>query len=204
MYKLYFLPGACSLATLTILNELDQSVELIHKQDARNYLSLNPVDTVPVLVDQDKILNEGVAIILHLLNKHKNNLIDSDGAKRHRSIENILFANATMHPAYGRLFFIAQNLDEGEVKQQAFIAATAHIKSLWDVVEEKLKTKSFLGGDKISPADIMLTVYSRWGEHFSVDILIGQKTKKMIQLVKDSSSFQLALDLENSYMKKSK
>lgn len=105
MYTLYFIPGACSLATQAILNELDQESTLVHKLEADHFETLNPVGTVPVLVDGDKVLNEGVAIILHLLNKHKNRLIPERGDARHQAIEHMMFANATMHPAYGRLFF---------------------------------------------------------------------------------------------------
>lgn len=39
MYTLYFLPGDFSLATQAILWELNQSVELIHKGEAGNFLS---------------------------------------------------------------------------------------------------------------------------------------------------------------------
>ncbi len=131
MYTLYFLPGACSLATHAILNELNQPFELIHKEDADNYDVLNPVGTVPVLIDQSRVLNEGVPILLHLLDKHDNNLIARDGEERHQALENMMLANASVHPAYARLFFVEGNITNREGKQQAFNAAANAINKLW-------------------------------------------------------------------------
>lgn len=199
MYTLYFLPGACSLATQAILHELNQAVELIHKEEAGNYETLNPVGTVPVLIDQNRVLNEGVPIFLHLLDKHDNNLIARDGEDRHQAIENMMFANASMHPAYGRLFFAEGNITNSEGKQQAFDAAASAINKLWAVVEDKLQGQAYLGGDSVSPADFLLAVYSRWGQPFPVDIVIGPNTRKMIDAVIGRDSFQKALQRENDY-----
>lgn len=86
MYTLYFIPGACSLATQAILNELNQESTLVHKLEADHFDTMNPAGTVPVLVDGDKVINEGVAIILYLLNKHENNLMPESGDARHQAI----------------------------------------------------------------------------------------------------------------------
>lgn len=199
MYTLYFLPGACSLATQAILNELNQPLELIHKQDADNYDALNPAGTVPVLIDQNRVLNEGAAILLYLLDKHENHLIAKDGEKRQEAIENMLFANASMHPAYSRLFFIERNITNTEGKQQALAAAANSISNLWAVVEKKLQGKRYLGGETVSPADFMLSVYSRWGQSFPVNIAIGANTRRMIDSVIARDSFQKALQREGEY-----
>lgn len=199
MYTLYFLPGACSLATLAILNELNQPVTLIHKQHADNYPTLNPVGTVPVLIDHNRVLNEGVAILLHLLDKHDNQLIARDGEQRHQAIENMLFANASMHPAYGKLFFIDRHISNAEGKQQAFAAAARAINPLWAAVDTKLQSKTYLGGESPSPADFLLAVYSRWGQYFPVDIAIGPSAQRMIDSVIARDSFQNALQQEVAY-----
>jgi len=199
MYTLYFIPGACSLATQAILNELNQAVELIHKEDADNYDVLNPVGTVPVLIDQNRVLNEGVPILLYLLDKHENKLIARDGEDRHQAIENMMFANASVHPAYGRLFFAEGNITNNEGKQQAFDAAASAINKLWAAVEDKLQGQAYLGGDFVSPADFLLAVYSRWGQSYPVDIVIGPNTRKMIDAVISRDSFQTALQRESDY-----
>lgn len=199
MYTLYFIPSACSLATHAILNELDQESILVHKLEADRFETLNPVGTVPVLVDGDKVINEGVAIILYLLNKHKNNLIPESGDARQRAIENMMFANATMHPAYGRLFFAQANVTDPTVRQQIFDSAAVAINKLWQVVEAKLEQMPFLGGQDISPADILLAVYSRWGDFFPVDIVLGPNSRRMVDAVLKRDSMQRAIQREQDY-----
>ena len=198
MYTLYYLPGACSLATQVILHELDQAVEIIDKQKVDDFTSINPVGTVPVLVDNGNARREGAAVILYLLNKHQNTMLPATGAARDIAIQDIMFANATMHPAYSRLFFIAQNISDELAKQSAFEAAAQAVTSLWQVVEQQLANQKFLGGDQPSAADIMLTVYSRWGASFPVDILLGHNSQKMLDAVQAMPNFQRALAAEQS------
>ncbi|TNF09576.1 MAG: glutathione S-transferase family protein [Gammaproteobacteria bacterium] len=196
MYTLYYLPSACSLATLTVLLEMEQPVTLINKTKLDNFVEINPVGNVPVLADGDKTLVEGAAILLYLLRQTPNQLFPQDEDAQQQAIQNIMFANATMHPAYGRLFFIAQNMPEGSAKETAFAAAANAISALWQSVEAQLQDKDFLGGDSVSAADIMLTVYSRWGAHFPVDIEIGPRTAAMLNSILDRPTFQRALALE--------
>lgn len=198
MYTLYYLPNACSLATQVVLHELEQPVEIIDMRKVEDFTSINPVRSVPVLADNGSLRREGAAILLYLLERHENNLLPSSGELRQQAIENILFANATMHPAYGRLFFIAQNIADEQAKQSAFNAAAGSITQLWNVVEQQLEQQPFLGGDRPSAADIMLAVYYRWGASFPVEIEMGPKAQKMVAAVIEMPSFQRALAAEQN------
>lgn len=198
MYKLYYMPGACSLAIQVILRELGQDVELIDVTKLDNFKSINPVGAVPALVDGDKVLTEGAAIIIYLLEKHQSAMLPQEGYVRQQALQNIMFANATMHPAYGRLFFIAQNVTDSKVKQDAFNASADAINSLWGVVEKQLVERDFLAGDSVSAADILLTVYSRWGEYFPVDIATGSNVNRMIGNVTNLPTFKEALVTEQN------
>ena len=196
MYTLYYKPFACSLATHTVLNILQQPVTLKLKDNIENFTDINPTNAVPVIQDGNTTLTEGIAILLYLLEKHDNTLLPKDPVERQTAIQNMLFANATMHPAYNRLFFSSTNINNEEVKLSFFNSASAAINQLWQVVEKKLQNGPYLGGEQISPADILLTVYSNWGQYFPVDIQIGEKTQKMIRLVESTDAFQRALTEE--------
>ena len=193
MYTLYHLPGSCSLATLTVLHELGLPVDTINVQNTQEFRSINPVGTVPVLKQGHTIYTEGAAVLLHLFENHKNTLMPTSAKEKELAIKNIMFANATMHPAYSKLFFIAKTEIAEDAKNIAFQSAADAISHLWDTVESQLIDQPYLGGNNISPADIMLTVYSLWGEYFPVDIHIGKHTQAMIDHVKGTPSFQAAL-----------
>ena len=96
MYTLYSQAHTCSMATHTILNLLNQPVEVIKKDTVEKFSEINPLNAVPVLKVGDTYLREGAAIILYLLNKHDNTLLATDGTERPRDIENILFAGTTL------------------------------------------------------------------------------------------------------------
>lgn len=196
MYTLYYSQGACSVATQVVLRELDQSVNIIDVKQFENFKEVNQVGAVPVLFDGKNTLTEGGAIMLYLLDKHSSPMLPVDGIARQKAIQDIMFANATMHPAYGRLFFIEANISDEISKNISFSAAAKLINDLWNVVENELTTKPFLGGHNPSAADIMLTVYSTWGAYFPLDITFGEKTMAMLDAVQKMPSFQKTIEAE--------
>ncbi len=197
MYTLYYLPNTCSLATHVVLRELDLPLTLINKADIDDYSQINPVGVVPVLDDGKQLIREGAAIILHLLEQHHHAESTLSHFDKEQSRQDILFANATMHPAYSRLFFIDQYISDKGAKAQAFQAATDAINALWKIVDNTLYNQDFLGGNKPSAADIMLTVYSRWGIYFPVDITVGNSVQRMLDAVQQRPSFQASLSAES-------
>ncbi len=198
MYTLYYSPGACSVATHVVLRELGQEVHTVNVQKDNEFKNLNPVGTVPVLIDGNRTLTEGAAIMLHLVNKHESDLFPSDKEAQQQAIQHIMFANATMHPAYGRLFFIHRHVEDEKLKQDLLNTAAKHINQLWQVVENQLIDKRFLGGKTPSVADIMLSVYARWGAFFPVDIVIGDNTQQMISAVQSMPNFIHVIEAEDA------
>lgn len=201
MYTLYYAPGACSLATHTILNLLNHPPKLAFANAVENFANINPAKQVPVLQNGTEFIYEGAAILLYLLAKHENNLMPASAREKQTAIENIMFANASMHPAYSRLFFINSNELDETTKLALLNAACERINQLWQVVELKLSMQPYLGGAHLSAADILLAVYSRWGAYFPVDIVIGSKTRAMIEKVFALDAFQLALLKEEADQK---
>ena len=196
MYKLYYMPGACSLAIHALLNELKQDVEVIDRSKVTDFDKLDSRGMVPILIDNGQVIREGAAIILYLLEKHKNSMLPESGLEKARFVEWVMFANATMHPAYGRLFFIGKTLADGPVKQQALNAASEAINNLWQAVERQLKTEPYLFGANISVVDMMLAVYASWGKYFPVDIVMGDKVRNMIAAVNAHPALIKAIEKE--------
>jgi glutathione S-transferase len=74
--RLYYSPGACSLAVHVVLEEigLDYEIECVNVLEGDNlrepYLSINPRGRVPALADGDALLRETVALLVHLALSH--------------------------------------------------------------------------------------------------------------------------------------
>jgi glutathione S-transferase len=135
MYTLYYLPGACSLAIHALINELGQEVKLenvsVPQGEPRSpeFLKVNPRGQVPVLVDGDLVLREGGAIINYLLDKHNSNMLPKSQPERAQSLEWLMFANATLHPAYARIFFINRIIKDENAKEEAINAGIEQINT---------------------------------------------------------------------------
>ncbi len=196
MYQLYYSPGACSLAIHTLLIELGQPFELINKNDV-DFAAINPLGAVPVLKDGDTLIREGAAIVLYLVEKHGSALLPEAGTpERANALQWLMFANATVHPAYSKLFFIMRALDGDAAQGKAFEAAAQAAGKLWALVDEQLGKTRFVTGEKLGIADILLTVYANWGGYFSVDIPLGENVRRMLSDVSALPSFQKALTTE--------
>lgn len=196
MYTLYYLPGASSLAIHAVLRELQQPVNLIERDSTYDFLDLNPVGAVPVLIDDDLVIREGAAILLHLLDKHENTLLPKSGAERTQALESLMFANATLHGAYSSLFFVQGYMLEEPIRTAAFDAAIKRVERLWAFVDRRVGVKSFLDGNQVSAADFLLAVFARWNVGLPTPIHLGANTERMVEHVTGRPAFQQALAAE--------
>lgn len=196
MYELYHLPGACSMALHVMLLELGQPVTLINKKDVDDYAAINPAGTVPVLKDGDTLVREGASIALYLAEQHDTPLLPKDPQARVAAIDALMFANATMHPAYSKMFFAAHGLESEAAKEEALKAAAANVSRLWKIVDDRLGDSAFAAGNDLTIADVMLAVYANWGGYFPVDIPLGANVKRLLRTVTSRPSFQAALAAE--------
>lgn len=203
MYTLYYLPGACSMAVHVVLNELNQPVKLenISVPDGQPrsaaFLKINPRGNIPVLVDDGAVIREGGAIIAYLLDKHNSPMLPKAGKERANALEWLMFANASMHPAYGKVFFALKNITDPAAKDQAIKAAVGQIEKLWDDVDAQLAKTPYVCGSELSAADILLTVIANWGSYFpNYPIRIGANAKRLFKQIIARPSYQKAIELE--------
>ena len=183
MYTLYFSPGTCSLATQVILRELNVPFQLVNRHSVENYLDINPL---------------GAAIILHLLKRHPNDLLPNDPRAKDKAVQQLMFANASVHPAYSKLFFITRALgdEHKQAQQQALQTAADDINKAWAQVEKTLEEQPYIAGSQLTPADILLSVYETWGQYFDVAIEIGPKTQALVDQVRARASFVASIAAE--------
>ena len=203
MYTLYGMTGSCSMAVHAVLNELNQPVSVIDvrvpagQPRPAEFLAINPRGNVPVLIDGDITMREGGAIITYLLDKHASPMLPKSGASRAAALEWLMFANATMHPAYSRVFFNLANLSDGTGKDEAIEASLKAINKLWADVDAQLAQTKFICGDTYSAADILLSVIANWGQGgFASKLTFGENSKRMFKAIAALPSFQKALAAE--------
>lgn len=201
-YELYTKAGSCSMAVNAIINELglNAKINIMEAGNGANglkspeYLTVNPRGNVPCLVEDGKAMIEGGAIITYLCDK-EGKLIPKNGFERAQALQWLMFCNATLHPAYGRTFWLSSNTPAGEFQTNAIAEARKQIQALWDYVEAELAKSgnAYLCGAEPTAADFLLTTIANWNP---TAYNFGAKTKAIFKNISARPSYQKALAAE--------
>jgi glutathione S-transferase len=198
-YKLYYSPGTCSLAVHAVLNAVGANFELVSVAGKANrsedYLKLNPLGQVPVLLEDGKVLRESAAIIIHLLEKFRHPLLPASGEARVKTIQWLLFFNSTMHQAYGAYFLISKNITASETTAPVLNLISKRIQKLWRYVEAEINSE-YLCGDAPTAADILMAVIANWCQAIKPMPVPGPKVKAICARVIKLPYFAKALKTE--------
>ncbi len=171
--KLYYKPGACSLAVHIALNEIDAEFDLEKVDTAAqqtetgvDYSTINPNGYVPALaIDGGEVLSEGVAVLQYVaLQRPDAGLAPVPGTIENTRLQALLnFVSSEFHKSFGP-FFSPEPL-EGEARK----AAEAGVARRMDFIEATLGDRgSFLLGDRFSIADAYAFVVASWSRHVGI------------------------------------
>ncbi len=185
------------MAIHVVLNELNAPFKL-ERVDFKNkspaFLKANPRGgRVCVLEENGFVLREGAAILLTLLEKHKSALLPQSDKERARAIEWLMFANATLHPAYGKAFFLLKHLGDKAMASPLMQAACEQINGYWAELDKQLAGGGYLCGKECTVADILVTVIANWSGNFGGAITLGQNVKRLLKSVVTRPAYQKAL-----------
>ena len=172
--KLYFSPGACSLAPHIVLQESGLPFDLVKADlkthqlaaDGSDYYPITSKGQVPLLeFDNGERLSEGPAITQYLADQvPAKNLAPANGTMaRYRVQEWLNFVTSELHKGIGGLFNPAMPEDG-----KAVIRAKATSKLKW--VDEQLEGKQYLMGDTFGVADAYLFTVTNWSKFVGLDI----------------------------------
>ncbi len=199
MYKLYYSPGACSMAVHVLLNELGVPFELdrraIAEGGARSaeFLKINPRGQVPVLQDGNEIIKEGAAILIYLMDKHGSALLPESGIERAKALEWLCWCNATLHGAYSKAFWINKTQAGKPHKDELLKAACAQIQDLWDEADARLGKTKYLAGGKTTSADILMAVIANWNQWLPHEFKLGRNVQRVIKETIARPSYKKAM-----------
>lgn len=163
--KLYYSPGACSLAPHILLHELGHSHEMVRvdlkaktTEDGRDYRQINPKGSVPALeLDNGEILTENAVVLQYLGDRSglEQVLPPLGDFRRYRVLEWVNFITTELHKSFSPLF---KPDASGETKE--FFKKT--IAERFDSVESRFGGGPFLMGDIFTLPDPYLFVMLSW------------------------------------------
>ncbi|MFC5699469.1 glutathione transferase GstA [Pseudomonas sp. GCM10022186] len=171
--KLFYSPGACSLAIHIVLREIGQpfSLEKVELGDHKttsgdDYYRFNPKGYVPLLeLDNGQSLTEGPVICQYLCDQAgRTDLMPAAGSLlRYRVMEWQSFITSELHKSFGALF--NPMLDD---KAKEIFSGMAHRRLQW--TSEQLRGRQYLTGDDFTAADAYLFTVANWAGFLNMDI----------------------------------
>lgn len=198
--KLYYSPGACSLAPHIALRESGADFTL-EKVDIRahttetgaNFSEINPKGYVPVLeLDDGYRLSEGVVIQQYIADqKPASKLAAARGGKERLQLEELLvFLSTEVHKNFSPLF---SPTTPDEYKK----VAVEKIGGRFDLLDKQLSDgRPFLTGDQFTIADAYLFTLSNWTKPTGIDLLRWPNIAAFAQRVAQRPAVQAALKAE--------
>jgi len=174
MMTLYTLTGSCSMAPHILLHELGQphSIEVVDLRNASDeFKKINPRGQVPALLAEGQILTEQLGIDTYLASlRPELGLLPEAPLDRARVYEALGYANSSVHPAVGHIYFPQRYVGEDETAKAQFVdgAKTRFVNSLTEL--ELLIEGPYLLGERFSAADAYLFVMYRWAVGGGVDM----------------------------------
>lgn len=173
MYRLYYAPGAASLAAHWMLIELDVPHELRrldlgageHKDP--DYLRLNPNGLVPTLVVDDLPVYECAAILMLLAERHPEaRFAPAAGtAERMAYLQWSFHLSNTVQTAF-RGWFYPQEAGGEAAAPQVREFSLGLVERAWDRIDARLAASGgYIAGSVISAADFLATMLMRWSRN---------------------------------------
>lgn len=170
--KLYYSPGACSLASHIVLAEAGATYA-IERADIRakttesggDFTAISPRGAVPVLVLEDgEVLTEGVAIMQYVADRVTPGALPPAGTlARARVQEALNFISTEVHKTYSPFF---RGL-EGAARE----AQVALLNGRLALVEARLADgRDYLLGAAFTPADAYLFTVTNWSKSLGHDL----------------------------------
>jgi glutathione S-transferase len=175
-YRLYYSPSTASLAVHWMLIELGVPFELqlvdfaVQAQRGPAFLALNPSGRVPVLVVDGVPHAEVAALLMLLAERHPGaGLAPSpDAPERADYLQQMLFMANTLQPAF-RIWYYPDEPAGPEVAEVAQARAADVIDAIWRRFDARFADgRPYLLGGRLSAADFLLTMLTRWSRNLPV------------------------------------
>ncbi|HJR72354.1 MAG TPA: glutathione S-transferase N-terminal domain-containing protein [Luteimonas sp.] len=173
--KLYYSPGACSLADHIVLEWIGKPYEAVRvtreERKQPEFLKINPAGAVPVLEDGGWRLTQNAAILNFLADSFPEAGLGGDGTPKSRAEANrwLAFVNSDMHPAFKPLFGSTAYLGDETAIEKSKADAKKKLRGMFETADAQLAGKDWLIGQR-SIADPYLFVLTRWAKNNGIDL----------------------------------
>lgn len=197
--KLFYKPGACSLAPHIVANEAGLDFELVKvdlaskkTEQEQDFLATNPNGYVPALALSDgEVLTEASVLVQYLADRNpESGLMPKAGdLARYRVQQWLAFIATELHKTFGPFF-------KPETPEATKEANRALLTRRIGFVDKRLEEGSYLMGDTFTAADAYLWTVLGWAPHIGFDLSPYTNVRRFLQTVAARPAVQETLRAE--------
>jgi glutathione S-transferase len=197
--KLYYSPGACSLAVNIALHEAGIPFDLERVDNkakvtkgGENFWDVNPKGVVPVLkLDSGETMTEAAALLHYIADqKPAVGLLPKHGTPDYyRALEWLTFIATELHKQFTPLFKDNTPADYRPIAKDNVLKA-------FTFVDGHLAGRQWMAGDSFGVADIYLFVVSNWARFQDIDIAQWPNVNSLRDRVRARPKVQDAMKAE--------
>ena len=172
--KLYYSPGACSLAPHIVAREAGIAIDLAkvdlasHKTDTgEDYFAINPRGYVPALALGDGEIHTEVAALVQYLAEQapQSNLLPPAGSnERFRVNQWLTFVSSELHKTFSPWLWHTETAES--TKQ----AARDKLAARFTELDRHLADRAYLTGDAFTVADAYAFTIVNWSNFLKIDL----------------------------------
>ena len=166
--KLYYLPGACSLAIHIVLEWIGEPYEAVavtrEQTKTPEYLRMNPAGAVPALEIGGRVLTQNSAIQKYLIEKYPQANLGADPTPEGNYELNHWhgFLGGDLHPGF-RPYFAPQRFHPDDSAHPAIRAAAfANLKRLYGIADSHMNGRDHVIAGRRTVIDAYLFTFSSW------------------------------------------
>ena len=170
--KLYYVPGACSLAPHIVAREAGMDKVGLDKvqfgpqrttESGKDYYTINPKGAVPALeIAPGEVLTENAVILQYLADQSAANLLPKSGLARYRVLELVNFVATELHKSFSPLF-------NPKLTPEWRAGVIENINKKFAQLETILGDKPYLAGD-FTIADAYAYTMTRWADMQKIEL----------------------------------
>jgi glutathione S-transferase len=197
--KLFYSPGACSLAPHILLEETKTSADFVRvdlaakvTEHGDDYKKIASKGAVPLLMlDDGSVLSEGPVISQYICDKAgRTDLMPAAGTiERYRVMEWQNFITSELHKSFAPLFKA-----DAAPEIKTWFRQVLKDKFAW--VSSQLEGRDYLTGANFTAADAYLFTVTTWTRHVDVDLGSFEALKAFIARVHSRPAVQAVLKAE--------
>ena len=166
--KLYYLPGACSLAIHIVLEWIGEPYEAVavtrEQTKTPEYLKMNPAGAVPALEIGGRVLTQNSAIQKYLIEKYPQANLGPDPTPEGNYELNHWhgFLGGDLHPGF-RPYIAPQRFHPDDSAHPAIRAAAfANLQRLYGIADSHMDSRDHVIAGRRTVIDAYLFTFSSW------------------------------------------